>query len=44
MNKTGLINDFKNIWNQYGDMFLRGAGLTLFIALVGQLSEQPLVY
>ena len=33
--KTGLINDFKNIWNQYGDMFLRGAGLTLFIALIG---------
>lgn len=34
---TGLLYDFKMIWNQYGDMFLRGASLTLFIALIGTI-------
>ena len=29
----GLLHDFKNIWNNYGKLFLQGAGLTLFIAL-----------
>ncbi|OJG51365.1 amino acid ABC transporter amino acid-binding/permease protein [Enterococcus hirae] len=33
--KAGLFTDFKTIWDQYGNMFLRGAGLTLFIALIG---------
>ena len=33
--KSGVWNDFKTIWSQYGSMFLRGAGLTLFIALIG---------
>ena len=33
--ETGLLHDFKTIWDQYGNMFLRGAGLTLFIALIG---------
>lgn len=33
--ETGLLQDFKTIWDQYGNMFLRGAGLTLFIALIG---------
>lgn len=33
--KAGLLSDFKTIWDQYGNMFLRGAGLTLFIALIG---------
>ncbi len=33
--ETGLLHDFKTIWKQYGNMFLRGAGLTLFIALIG---------
>lgn len=31
--KPGLLADFKNIWKNYGGLFLRGAGLTLFIAL-----------
>ncbi|MTD39972.1 ABC transporter permease subunit [Erwinia sp. CPCC 100877] len=35
--KGGLLADFKTIWEQYGSMFLRGAGLTLFIALIGTL-------
>ncbi|MFV0560660.1 MAG: ABC transporter permease subunit [Enterococcus sp.] len=35
--ESGLIQDFKTIWNQYGTMFLRGAGLTLFIALIGTI-------
>ncbi|EOT33612.1 ABC transporter permease subunit [Enterococcus durans] len=34
---SGLLNDFKTIWDQYGNMFLRGAGLTLFIALIGTI-------
>ncbi len=33
--KPGIISDFTTIWKQYGNMFLRGAGLTLFIALIG---------
>lgn len=33
--ETSIWKDFKNIWNEYGGMFLRGAGLTLFIALIG---------
>lgn len=33
--KKGALADFKTIWDQYGGMFLRGAALTLFIALVG---------
>ncbi|EPI00217.1 ABC transporter, permease protein [Enterococcus faecalis 13-SD-W-01] len=33
--ESGILTDFKNIWDQYGNMFLRGAGLTLFIALIG---------
>ncbi|MBF8807213.1 MAG: ABC transporter permease subunit [Enterococcus lacertideformus] len=33
--QSGLFNQFKTIWDQYGNMFLRGAGLTLFIALIG---------
>ena len=32
--KPGLLTDFKNIWTQYGGLFLRGAGMTLFIALI----------
>lgn len=35
--QSGIFTDFKNIWNQYGEMFLRGAGLTLFIALIGTI-------
>jgi len=35
--KSGLLTDFKIIWSQYGGMFLRGAGLTLFIALIGTI-------
>lgn len=31
--KGGLMHDFKNIWNNYGKLFLQGAGLTLFIAV-----------
>lgn len=33
--KSSVWTDFKTIWDQYGSMFLRGAGLTLFIALIG---------
>lgn len=32
--KSGLLHDFKRIWDQYGGLFLRGAGMTLFIALI----------
>ena len=30
----GLLADFKKIIDDYGSLFLRGAGLTLFIAIV----------
>lgn len=30
----GLLNDFKKIINDYGSLFLRGAGLTVFIAVI----------
>ncbi len=28
--KAGLFTDFKTIWDQYGNMFLRGAGLVIY--------------
>lgn len=31
---SGILNDFKTIWNQYDSLFLKGAGMTLFIALI----------
>lgn len=33
--KTGVFSDIKSIWDQSGTLFLRGAGLTLLIALFG---------
>ncbi|WP_086349873.1 ABC transporter permease subunit [Candidatus Enterococcus clewellii] len=35
--KTGVLNDFKNILDQYGILFLRGTGTTLLLALVGTI-------
>lgn len=35
--KTGVLNDFKNILDQYGVLFLRGTGTTLLLALVGTI-------
>lgn len=32
--KPSLLQDFKKIIDEYGSLFLRGAGLTLFIAIV----------
>lgn len=34
---SGLLNNFKTIWDQYGTLFLHGAGLTLFISLIGTI-------
>ncbi|KAF1299133.1 amino acid ABC transporter permease [Enterococcus sp. JM4C] len=33
--ETGVLSDIKTIWDQSGTLFLRGAGLTLVIALFG---------
>ncbi|MGM0126049.1 amino acid ABC transporter permease [Enterococcus sp. AZ194] len=33
--KSGILADIKEIWDQSGSLFLRGAGLTLLIALFG---------
>ncbi len=35
--KSGFLHDIKTIWNQYGGLFLRGAGLTLLIAIVSTI-------
>lgn len=35
--KTGFFNDLQTIWKQYGGLFLRGAGLTLLIAIVSTI-------
>lgn len=32
---TGFFAQVKTIWDQYGGLFLKGAGLTLLIALIG---------
>lgn len=32
--ESGIFHDFKTIWQQYGGLFLRGAAMTLFIALI----------
>lgn len=36
--ETGLIHDFKTIIDNYGMLFLRGAGLTLFIAIFSTIA------
>ncbi|BCA86600.1 glutamine ABC transporter substrate-binding protein [Enterococcus saigonensis] len=35
--ESGFFHDIKTIWGQYGGLFLRGAGLTLLIAIVSTI-------